>query len=91
MAKNLSRNQVIARLERIRNTVKSDIDHLLADLREDEPGDGKRTVRDYDMPTPLAEEIADRWGVDLAPDPDDEIPEWVLTRYGHLMKHPENE
>jgi hypothetical protein len=83
MPKHLNRKQVIHRLEAIQR----EVNFLLADLRTDQPK-GSRDHRDYDEPTALAEEIADRWGVDLAPDPNDEIPEAVQARIDRLFQQP---
>jgi hypothetical protein len=84
----LSRTQadaIVAQLIEIKRTFNREIETLITAVGSNTG----RVVRNYDVPTPDAEEVAARWGVDLQADPDDEIPEWVIARYGHLMNDPE--
>lgn len=76
-------NALMAELIEIRNHVT----RLIDDLAANAPTPG-RQFRDYDMPTPDPDEIADRYGVPRDPDPDGAIPPWVAERIERIT-HPE--
>lgn len=78
MGSRLGRTQakaVMAELIDIRAHITRLIDELAAD---DNPTVTRQ--RDYDMPTPDPDEIAERWGVEEPPD-DGPVPTWFRERF----------
>lgn len=81
-------------------SMRRDIDKLIKELSGDpkykdfvqreldhEPT-STRKVRNYDMPTQDAEEIAAKWGVDLEAPGDNEMPEWIQARLDRIAASP---
>jgi len=77
------RRQTIERLRALRlevNRFGAQIDALIVDLE-----DGRRSTHPYDVEPVDAEVLADRLGVDLDPEPEGEIPDWVRQRMAAII------
>jgi hypothetical protein len=77
------RRDTIERLRALRlevNRFGAQIDALIADLE-----DGRRSTHPYDAEPVDAELLAGRLGVDLDPEPEGEIPDWVRERMAAII------
>lgn len=77
------RRDTIDRLRALRlevNRLAAQIDALVVDLE-----DGRRPPHPYDVEPNDPEALARRLGLDLDPEPDGEIPDWVRERMAAII------
>ena len=88
----MGRKQAIAELV----AMKKQIERIITELSGDEEhrefvtrlqageAPAARSLRDYDMPCPDADTVAERWGVKLE-DEGGKVPDWFRARHGHHL------